>query len=37
MTQEEWNRFMDGLYHPTCPEAPIPPDARQAMAEQSGK
>jgi hypothetical protein len=37
MTWQEWNSFMDGPYQPTCSEAPIPPDAVEAMEEQRGK
>lgn len=40
MTWDEWNRFMDGPYRPTCDAAPggtgtpVPPDVVQALTTQ---
>jgi len=35
LTQLEWNRITDGQYHPTCAEAPIPPDAIDAITNEA--
>ena len=35
LTETEEPRFMNGDYRPTCPEAPIPPNAVQALVSQA--
>jgi ABC-type multidrug transport system fused ATPase/permease subunit len=35
LTLDEWNRFGKLAYRPTCPDAPLPPDAIEAIRAQA--
>ncbi|MCB9155496.1 MAG: hypothetical protein H6645_00070, partial [Caldilineaceae bacterium] len=35
LTWDEWQQYMEEAYRPTCLEAPIPPDAIEAVTEEA--
>jgi hypothetical protein len=37
LTWKEWNRFMEGPYHPTCVGVPLPLNAIEGILGEAGK